>query len=103
MTHYLIVVKIDEPKFAKPKYHRGKRCGDGSWIFGGIERTDKKRFFAVPVMKRNAETLLPIIQAFIHPESIIMSNKWGAYNNISQLDEGYEHQTVNHRKLLLML
>jgi len=93
-----IVVEIDESKFAKRKYHRGKKCGDGSWIFGGVERTDSRRFFAVPVMKRDAETLLPIIQAFIHPQSIIMSDKWSAYNNISKLEEGYDHQTVNHSK-----
>ena len=35
-----IIVEIDESKFAKRKYHRGKRCCDGSWIFGGIERTE---------------------------------------------------------------
>ena len=46
-----IVVEIDESKFAKRKHQRGKRCGDGSWIFGGDERTDEKRFFAVSVMK----------------------------------------------------
>ena len=51
-----IVVEINESKFAKYKYHRGKRCGDSSWIFGGIQRTDTKRFFAIPIIKRNAET-----------------------------------------------
>lgn len=30
-------VEIDESKFGKRKYHRGKRV-DGVWVFGGIER-----------------------------------------------------------------
>ena len=55
----------------------------------------------MPVMKRDAETLLPIIQAFIHPESIIMTDKWGTYNSIDQLEQGYQHQTVNHSKNLV--
>ena len=90
-----IIVEIDESKFVKRKHRRDKRCGDGSWIFGGIERTEED-FFAAPVMKCDAVTLLPIIQAFFHPESITMSDKWDSYNNIDKLDQGHEHQTVNH-------
>lgn len=36
-------VEIDESKFGKRKYHRGKRV-DGVWVFGGIERESKKCF-----------------------------------------------------------
>ena len=35
-----IVVEIDGSKFSKFKHHRGKHCGDGSWVFGGIKRKD---------------------------------------------------------------
>ena len=38
------VVEIDESKFGKRKYHRGKRV-DGIWVFGGIERDSKQCFF----------------------------------------------------------
>ena len=81
-----IVVEIDESKFSKLKHQRGKCCGDGSWIFGGIERTDEKRFFAVPAMKRDTETLLLIARALTHLESIIAFDEWGTHGNIKKID-----------------
>ena len=39
-----IVVGVDESKFGKRKYHRGRKV-DGCWVFGGIERVGKKCFF----------------------------------------------------------
>ena len=45
-----IEVQIDELKFAKLKYHRGHRVGDGSWLFGGIDKN--KNLFAVVVQNR---------------------------------------------------
>ena len=84
-----VIVEIDESKFAKRKYNRGHRVGDKSWVFGGIERTDEQRFFAVVVEKRDAATLLPLIQKYIHPQSTIISDCWSAYNSI-QLMEGCE-------------
>ena len=40
-------VEIDESKFGKRKYHRGKRPKrvEGVWVFGGIERESKRCFF----------------------------------------------------------
>ena len=38
------VVEIDESKFGKRKYHKGRRV-DGCWVFGGIERESKTLFF----------------------------------------------------------
>ena len=37
-------VEIDESKFGKRKYHRGKRV-EGVWVFGGIERERRRSFF----------------------------------------------------------
>eukprot|EP00112_Aurelia_sp_Birch-Aquarium-sp1_P014725 Seg3191.4 transcript_id=Seg3191.4/GoldUCD/mRNA.D3Y31 product="putative transposase-like protein" pseudo=true protein_id=Seg3191.4/GoldUCD/D3Y31 len=85
-------VEIDESKFGKRKYHRGKRV-EGVWVFGGIERESKKCFFeAVP--DRSAPTLIPIIQRYVLPGTVIMSDCWKAYSSLK--DEGYWHLTVNH-------
>lgn len=85
-------VEIDESKFGKRKYHRGKRV-DGVWVFGGIERETKKCFFEV-VEDRSANTLIPIIKKYILPGTTILSDCWKAYSSIES--EGYKHLTVNH-------
>ena len=38
------IVEIDESKFGKRKYHRGKHV-DGMWVFGGVERGKKENCF----------------------------------------------------------
>jgi len=37
------VVGVDESKFGRRKYHKGRRV-DGVWVFGGIERDSPKCF-----------------------------------------------------------
>ena len=86
------IVEIDESKFGKRKYNRG-RAIDGHWVFGGIERGTTKSFMVV-VADRSAATLAPIIQTYIRPGALIISDEWRAYSTLSTL--GYTHQTVNH-------
>ena len=52
------------------------------------------RYFYVD--KRNANTLLPIIQNEILKGSTIFSDEWAAYKGISSL--GYNHIKINHSK-----
>ena len=90
-----IEVEIDESKFGKRKYYRGHQV-EGQWVFGGREKYDKKKVFMVPVADRKKETLLPIIQRWIKPGSIIHSDCWQSYNDLGTM--GYTHVTVNHSK-----
>jgi transposase-like protein len=99
-----VIVEIDESKFGKRKYNRGHHV-EGTWVFGGVERLyDEKgnayagRFFAVTVPDRTAETLVPLLQQYVAPGSIIFSDCWKGYCKISDLAEGYRHSTVNHSK-----
>ena len=85
-------VEIDESKFGKMKYHRGRKI-EGKWVFGGLCR-ETKACFLVPVERRDKETLLPIIRAQILPGTRVMSDLWRSYDCLK--DEGYEHLTVNH-------
>ena len=90
-----IEVEIDESKFGKRKYHKGHRV-EGKWVFGGRETYDKSKIFMIAVENRKADTLLPIIQKWIAPGSIIHSDCWKSYNKLSKL--GYTHVAVNHSK-----
>jgi hypothetical protein len=121
-----IVVEIDESKYGKRKYHRGKRV-EGNWVFGAIERLydyEKNKYFAgqfvlLVVEDRTEETLGSIIKSFIRPGSFIISDCWSAYNaigiyeeenvpplphliqydgdgTISKKQKLFDHQTVNH-------
>lgn len=89
-----VVVEI-ETVITKRKYNRGALRAEEQWYFGGVER-GSNRCFICPVERRDAATLLPIIQKFIEPGTVIISDKWAAYNRIDQLPEMYEHYTVNH-------
>ena len=91
-----VEVEIDETLISKRKYQRGRILGQ-IWLFGGIERISKKKF-VIPLNeegdRRNKETLLPLIQKFIRPGSVIYSDCWPAYKDISDL--GYTHHEINH-------
>ena len=87
------IVEVDESKFGKRKYHRGKHV-EGNWVFGGVERNNKQKLFMVVVEDRSHETLLPIIQSKIFPGTIKFSDCWKSYNRLSEME--YTHMTVNH-------
>ncbi|GBN08085.1 hypothetical protein AVEN_273838-1 [Araneus ventricosus] len=89
-----MVVEIDESKFGKRKYNRGKRV-EGKWVFGGIERGTTNCFFKV-VEDQTAETLIEITKKYVEPGSIVLSDCWQSYTSLK--NEGYTHYTVNHSK-----
>ena len=86
------IVEVDESKFGKRKFNRGRRV-DGVWVFGGIDRRTNECFL-VPVEDRSAATLIPIIKKWVKPGTKIMSDCWKAYSSLEE--EGYIHGTVNH-------
>lgn len=47
-----IIVEVDETKLGKRKYNRGHRI-DGVWVVVGVERTEERRVFVVPVESRD--------------------------------------------------
>ena len=88
-----VIVEIDESKFGKVKYHRGHRV-EGVWVFGMVERTRQRRIVMIRVNDRKRETLEELLRRYVHPESIVYSDCWRAYNNLSNIFES--HSTVNH-------
>ena len=91
------VVEIDESKFFHRKYHRG-RYREGRWVFGGIERVSKKCFLVI-VDRRDAATLLPLIEEWVLPGTHIMTDGWLAYQQIPNIQNGiYTHEVVIHER-----
>ena len=90
-----LIVEIDETVFVRRKYNR-VRLVRHQWVFGGVQRGSPDKCFMVAVDKRNADTLLPIIQEYVLPGTDIISDLWAAYRRIAELPEGYGHLTVNH-------
>lgn len=86
------VVEIDEAKFGKRKYNRG-RVVEGQWVLGGICRETKESFF-VPVEDRSAETLCGIIEKHVEKGSVLHTDCWRGYAPLAE--RGYRHLTVNH-------
>ncbi|CAG8629480.1 10323_t:CDS:2, partial [Scutellospora calospora] len=90
-----IVVEIDESKFSKRKYHRGRKV-NSVWVIGGIEKTDESKIFLVIVEKRDKETIREIIEKHVEKGSIVHTDYWGGYSGIHEL--GVTQKTVNHLK-----
>ena len=65
----------------------------GIWIFGMYDTVQKIGCIQM-VENRSAETLFPIIQQWVNPGSIIVSDGWAAYNRIEEI--GFRHEVVIH-------
>lgn len=92
-----LIVEIDESKFFHRKYRRGL-WRPGHWVFGAVERISGK-VALIEVPDRTRATLTPIIQEWILPGTIIMSDDWASYAAIDQIAGGiYVHETVIHEQ-----
>lgn len=94
-----IVVQIDESMFRhKPKNHRGRATDEEIWVFGLVDTsfTPSKGYMCI-VPDRSQNTLLPIIQQVCLPGTIIWSDEWRGYYNITR-NLNFVHATVNHRR-----
>ena len=48
------------------------------------------------VERRDAQTLLPIMQQHLRSGTIVHSDEWAAYNQAQRLEAVEQHQVVNH-------
>jgi len=90
------IVEIDESKFGKRKYHRGRRV-IGKWIVGRYCRTTGECFLVECTdNKRNHHTLFRLIKQHVAPGTIILTDKWKGYNALRH--HGYTHLVANHSR-----
>jgi transposase-like protein len=86
-------VQIDESLFGRRKYNRGRKARQ-DWVFGICDSRPGGRVYMQPVLKRDAATLIPIVEAHVDREALIASDEWAAYR---QLNRQYFHATVCHK------
>lgn len=91
------IVEVDEAKFSKRKFNVG-RVVRSPWVIGGIDINTGDAFFR-EVLFRNQETITSVLQECVEVGTIIVTDCWRGYINISDL--GYIHYTVNHSRNFL--
>lgn len=91
-----VIVEVDETKLGKRKYNRGHRV-DGVWVVVGVERTEARRVFVVPVESRDSLTLQSVVHAHVHAGSVVYTDLWKGYSWLNERPY-YSHGTVNHLK-----
>ena len=83
--------------FYTVQYHRGRRAQQEQWVFGMVDTSHQPALgYMEVVQRRDATTLLPIIQAHTAPGTIIHSDEWAAYRRVNTLPGIVGHNTVNH-------
>jgi transposase-like protein len=89
-----IIVELDEKKLGKRKFNRGHRV-EGVWLLVGVERSEERKVFVVPVAKRDTNTLRSMILRHVRWGSIVYTDMWRGYLWMDNITN-YEHHTVNH-------
>ena len=90
------IIEIDESKFGKRKYNRGRRVV-GKWILGGFCRTTDECFLVeCPNNRRDHHTLLRLIKLYVAPGTTILTDKWKGYSALPR--HGFVHLVVNHSR-----
>lgn len=87
-----VIVELEEAKFGKRKYNRGRKIV-GNWVLGGIQRGSKKCFLK-PIADRTRETFFRVIKEKILPGTTIISDCFSSYDTLSS--EGFQHFIVNY-------
>ena len=91
------IVEIDECLLGRRKYQRG-RLKIQHWVLGGIERPlhedETPGLFLVSCADRTQETLEHLIQKWVKPGTLIITDCLKSYSHLDQL--GYSHYSVNH-------
>ncbi|XP_048588467.1 uncharacterized protein LOC5521641 isoform X1 [Nematostella vectensis] len=93
------VCKCDETVISfKRKYGRG-RISRQRWVFGLVTTAFQPcRGYYTVVNKRTREVLAPIIQEVLQPGSVLHSDDWGTYRNITaHAPNVSSHRVVVHK------
>ena len=93
------IIEVDESKFGKRKYNRGRRVV-GKWVLGGYCRTTDECFLVECLENRRYHhTLIRLIKQNVAPGTTILTDNWKGYNALSR--NGYNHLVINHWRVFV--
>ena len=79
------------------QYHHGQSPATESWVFGLADTSQTLALGYMEIVpRRDAATLLPIIQQHVLPGTTIWSDEWAAYNRVAAIPGVAGHGVVNH-------
>lgn len=83
--------------FIITQHHRGRPPLTDMWVFGLVDTSTSPALGYMEIVpRRDAATLLPIINNHVAPGTIVHSDEWRAYNQVATLPNVSSHATVNH-------
>ena len=89
-------IEVDESYFGgRRKGKRGRGAGGKIPVFGLLKRGG--RVYTKIISNAKGETLMPIIQQKVIPDSIVYSDSWRGYNVLDVSE--FRHYRINHSKL----
>ena len=89
-------IEVDESYFGgKRKGKRGRGAAGKVPVFGLLKRGG--RVYTKIIPDARSETLMPIIQNKVVPDSIVYSDCWRGYNVLDVSE--FKHYRINHSKL----
>jgi len=89
-------IEVDESYFGGVrKGKRGRGAAGKVPVFGLLKRGG--RVYTVTILNARSETLIPIIESKIRPDSIVYTDSFKAYDVLDVSD--FHHVRINHSKL----
>ena len=89
-------VEVDESYFGgHRKGNRGRGAGGKVPVFGLLKRGGKVYTKIIP--DASSDTLIPLIESKVMPDSIVYSDCWPGYNALDISE--FKHHRINHSKL----
>ena len=83
---YICIVLLLILGVYSPQHHRGSATTQEKWVFGLVDVSQQPALdYMEMVSRRDANTLLPIIQAHVLPGTTIYSDEWAAYKQVQNL------------------
>jgi len=70
---------------------------DTIWLFGGVSEEDKSDFFIQIIPNRKIATLTKVINKYIKPNSILITDGYPSYPGVAA-ELNMNHKIVNHSK-----